>query len=91
MSQVLAHMWLDLKMKSGSDFEKKLGEFFQHQIEESYYGLEDGTENPVLKVYDVQKLHYEGRFKLSRNAVLKHGLRKTLDHIRTTGNFPPVD
>ncbi|OIW20988.1 hypothetical protein TanjilG_26782 [Lupinus angustifolius] len=97
--QVLAHMWLDSEIysvsgneaasssssssssspsasstssKKGkrSDFEKKLGEFFKHQIEadsSSAYG--DG-------------------FRQGNQAVLKYGLRSTLDHIRMTGTFP---
>ncbi|KAL1369672.1 hypothetical protein HN51_000052 [Arachis hypogaea] len=98
--QVLAHMWLDSEIYAGSgsdsassssassssssspssstsskkgkrsDFEKKLGEFFKHQIESdrsSAYG--DG-------------------FREGNQAVLKYGLRSTLDHIRLTGSFP---
>ena len=98
--QVLAHMWLDSEMYSGSgsdipsssssassssssspastsskkgnrsDFEKKLGEFFKHQIES-----------------DSSSAYGEG-FRKGNQAVLKYGLRSTLDHIRMTGNFP---
>lgn len=99
--QVLAHMWLDSEMYSGSgndvasssssssssspsssststsskkgkrsDFEKKLGEFFKHQIEE-----------------DTSPAYGEG-FRIGNQAVLKYGLRRTLDHIRMTGSFP---
>ncbi|CAL2264637.1 unnamed protein product [Prunus armeniaca] len=70
-SQVLAHMWLDVEMNSGSDFEKKLGEYLQYRIEKS----SDCGEG----------------FSLGKKAVLKHGLRKTLHHIRKTGSFPPVE
>ncbi|KAF3438847.1 hypothetical protein FNV43_RR17122 [Rhamnella rubrinervis] len=99
--QVLAHMWLDSEIYSGSgnevasssssssssspsssststsskkgkrsDFEKKLGEFFKHQIEE-----------------DTSSAYGEG-FRIGNQAVLKYGLRRTLDHIRLTGSFP---
>ncbi|KAI4327538.1 hypothetical protein L6164_019987 [Bauhinia variegata] len=96
--QVLAHMWLDSEMYSGSgndgassssssssspsssatsskkgkrsDFEKKLGEFFKHQIEA-----------------DTSSAYGDG-FRLGNQAVLKYGLRSTLDHIRLTGSFP---
>lgn len=93
--QVLAHMWLDSEMYSGSggdipssssssstpastsskkgqtsDFEKKLGEFFKHQIES-----------------DSSSAYGEG-FRKGNEAVLKYGLRRTLDHIRLTGTFP---
>ncbi|CAB4282704.1 unnamed protein product [Prunus armeniaca] len=80
MSQVLAHMWLEFEMNSGFDIEKKLGEFFRHQIEE-----------PVFYEDVIQNLNYMKGFSLCRKAVLRHGLRQTLDHIRTTGSFPPVD
>ncbi|KAF5451396.1 hypothetical protein F2P56_026508 [Juglans regia] len=98
--QVLAHMWLDSEIysvsgsdvasssssspssssssssntssKKGkrSDFEKKLGEFFKHQIES-----------------DTSSAYGDG-FRLGNQAVLKYGLKRTLDHIRMTGSFP---
>lgn len=99
--QVLAHMWLDSEIIAGSGintastsssssstsssssssstsskkgnrslFEKKLGEFFKHQIES------DTSES------------YGDGFREGNKAVLKYGLKSTLDHIRLTGNFP---
>ncbi|GFS35785.1 nucleotide-diphospho-sugar transferases superfamily protein [Actinidia rufa] len=100
--QVLAHMWLDSEIVAGSDhtvgstslsspsssssssssgstsskkgkrsqFEKKLGEFFKHQIES-----------------DTSAAYGEG-FRAGNQAVIKYGLRRTLDHIRLTGSFP---
>ena len=97
--QVLAHMWLDSEIIAGSgsnvastssssssaspssssnfskkgkrsQFEKKLGEFFKHQIE------------PDTSVA------YGDGFREGNKAVLKYGLRRTLDHIRLTGCFP---
>ena len=93
--QVLAHMWLDSEIYSSSggegassssspslssspsskkgprsDFEKKLGEFFKHQIES-----------------DTSPAYGEG-FRIGNKAVLKYGLRTTLDHIQMTGTFP---
>ncbi|KAL9357058.1 hypothetical protein Peur_050311 [Populus x canadensis] len=96
--QVLAHMWLDAEIYSSSggegasssssssppssssstsskkgprsDFEKKLGEFFKHQIES-----------------DTSPAYGEG-FRIGNQAVLKYGLRRTLDHIQMTGTFP---
>ncbi|KAJ8770659.1 hypothetical protein K2173_021306 [Erythroxylum novogranatense] len=92
--QVLAHMWLEAEIYSSSgsdvassslppsssstsskkgkrsDFEKKFGEFFQHQIES------DGSSA------------YGDGFRQANQAVLKYGLRTTLDHIRMTGTFP---
>ncbi|KAL7135576.1 hypothetical protein ABFS83_11G107000 [Erythranthe nasuta] len=53
-----------------SDFEKKLGEYFKHQIES-----------------DTSTAYGDG-FREGNQAVLKFGLRRTLDHIRFTGCFP---
>lgn len=92
--QVLAHMWLDSEITAGSvsnvassssgassstspfkkgtrsQFERKLGEFFKHQIES-----------------DTSSAYGDG-FRDGNEAVLKYGLRRTLDHIRYTGSFP---
>ncbi|KAK4367681.1 hypothetical protein RND71_011473 [Anisodus tanguticus] len=97
--QVLAHMWLDSEIIAGSsssstsasssassssssspststkkgkrsDFEKKLGEFFKHQIES-----------------DTSAAYGDG-FREGNKAVLKYGLKTTLDHIQLTGTFP---
>lgn len=100
--QVLAHMWLDSEIYSGSgsdiassssststptpsssspnstsskkgaksQFEKKLGEFFKHQIES-----------------DSSSAYGDG-FREGNKAVLKYGLKSTLDHIRLTGSYP---
>ncbi|XP_051120139.1 protein DA1-related 1 [Andrographis paniculata] len=53
-----------------SDFEKKLGEFFKHQIES-----------------DTSSAYGDG-FREGNKAVLKYGLKSTLDHIQLTGTFP---
>ncbi|KAL7141259.1 hypothetical protein ABFS83_08G041600 [Erythranthe nasuta] len=100
--QVLAHMWLDSEILAGSgsssssnvtsastsssssssslpgsskkgkrsEFEKKLGDYFKHQIES-----------------DTSAAYGDG-FREGNKAVLKYGLRSTLDHIRLTGTFP---
>ncbi|KAL0726233.1 hypothetical protein Bca4012_022326 [Brassica carinata] len=97
--QVLAHMWLESETYAGStlidiasssssssssaavaiasskkgersEFEKKLGEFFKHQIES-----------------DSSSAYGDG-FRQGNQAVLTHGLKRTLDHIRLTGTFP---
>ena len=53
-----------------SQVEKKLGDFFMHQI-----------------AHDATPAYGEG-FRSANAAVSKYGLRRTLDHIRLTGNFP---
>ncbi|OAY69340.1 protein DA1-related 1-like [Ananas comosus] len=97
--QVLAHMWLDSELMSGSgsntasasssssssssssgptsskkgmrsQFERKLGDFFKHQIES-----------------DTSSAYGDG-FRAGNVSVLRYGLRRTLDHIKMTGSFP---
>lgn len=92
--QVLAHLWLESEITSGSasmattlaassssstssskkgaktEFEKRLGEFFKHQIE---------TDSSVA---------YGDGFRAGMRAVERYGLRSTLDHIKLTGSFP---
>lgn len=95
--QVLSYMWLESEVVPGSTsmpsssshapsssssaypsskkvatstIEKKLGEFFMHQI-----------------AHDISPAYGEG-FRSANAAVNKYGLRRTLDHIRYTGNFP---
>ncbi|CAM8921866.1 unnamed protein product [Rhodiola kirilowii] len=97
--QVLAHMWLDSEIYAGSgsssnaasssssaappppppphskkglrsQCEKKLGDFFKHQIET-----------------DASPAYGDG-FRVGNQAVLKYGLKPTLDHMLMTGSFP---
>ncbi|URE22689.1 T-complex protein 1 subunit [Musa troglodytarum] len=90
--QVLAHMWLDSEIISGSgnnvastssssasttpkkgsrsQFERKLGDFFKHQIE--------SDKSPA----------YGDGFRAGNRAVLQYGLQRTLNHIKLTGTFP---
>lgn len=93
--QVLSHMWLESEVMAGSgssshgastssgisssssskkgvrsQFEKKLGEFFMHQI-----------------AMDSSPAYGDG-FRAGHAAMLQYGLKRTLDHIRMTGNFP---
>ncbi|XP_074275249.1 protein DA1-related 1-like isoform X2 [Silene latifolia] len=102
--QVLAHMWLESEIMAGStsssgntsttpstsssdsgsssstnnsskkgkksQFERKLGEFFMHQIESD------------------SSIAYGEGFRAGNQAVIKYGLRRTLDHMQLTGDFP---
>ncbi|KAL0924963.1 hypothetical protein M5K25_005824 [Dendrobium thyrsiflorum] len=90
--QVLAHMWLDSEIMSGSgsfgastssassssattkkgwrsQSERKLGDFFKHQIESD------------------TSLAYGDGFRAGNRAVLQYGLRCTLEHILSKINF----
>eukprot|EP00262_Sarcandra_glabra_P011782 TRINITY_DN2901_c0_g1_i2.p1 TRINITY_DN2901_c0_g1~~TRINITY_DN2901_c0_g1_i2.p1 ORF type:complete len:491 (-),score=55.62 TRINITY_DN2901_c0_g1_i2:222-1694(-) len=92
--QVLAHMWLDSEIMSGSGthvastssssaastssskkgtrshFEKKLGDFFKHQIES-----------------DTSSAYGDG-FRAGQQAMLQYDLPHILNHISMTGCFP---
>ncbi|KAG0466173.1 hypothetical protein HPP92_017753 [Vanilla planifolia] len=89
--QVLAHMWLDSEIMSGSgsniasssssssgpskkgarsQFERKLGDFFKHQIE--------SDSSPA----------YGDGFRSRQRGCAQIWSRSTLDHIRFTGSFP---
>lgn len=85
--QVVAHMWLESEVTAGagpssssstskqhkgpkSSVEKKLGEFFLHQI-----------------AMDSSPVYGDG-FRAGHASMLQFGLRRTLEHIRMTGNFP---
>lgn len=91
--QVVAHMWLDSEIMSGSgssvastssassssattkkgwrsQSERKLGDFFKHQIES-----------------DTSQAYGDG-FRAGNRAVLQYGLRCTLEHVKFTGTFP---
>lgn len=91
--QVMAHLWLDSEIMSGSgsnvastssssssttsskkgnrsQFERKLGDFFKHQIES-----------------DTSSAYGDG-FRAGNQAVTLYGLKSTLDHIKLTGSFP---
>ncbi|XP_020591089.1 protein DA1-related 1-like isoform X2 [Phalaenopsis equestris] len=92
--QVLAHMWLDSEIMSGtgssftssssasssssaatkkgrrSQSERKLGDFFKHQIESD------------------TSVAYGDGFRAGNRAVLQYGLICTLEHVKFTGSFP---
>ncbi|KAM1348235.1 hypothetical protein FF1_002512 [Malus domestica] len=72
--QVLAHTWLDSETSSGSS--STMSNEGKKLGEFFKYSIETNT-----------TIYGQG-FRAGNQAVLKHGLRRTLDHIRTTGAFP---
>ncbi|KMZ59241.1 LIM domain-binding protein 3 [Zostera marina] len=79
--QVVGHMWLENKVMFGfgstsssssaiSGMDRKLGEFFKHQIE-----------------VDPSPVYGDG-FRAGKRAVVKYGLRQTLEHMGLNGTFP---
>ncbi|KAL6546113.1 hypothetical protein OROGR_009987 [Orobanche gracilis] len=76
-------MWLESEMGGGSDnnvsskkgklsqFERKLGEFYQLEMEKRPCGV------------------YGSGFREANEAMVKYGLKSSLDYIRLTGRFPP--
>jgi len=74
-------MWLENKVMFGfgstsssssaiSGMDRKLGEFFKHQIE-----------------VDPSPVYGDG-FRAGKRAVVKYGLRQTLEHMGLNGTFP---
>lgn len=89
---MLAHMWLDSEIYSGSgndgassssassstSSKKGKRSDFEKKLGEFFkYQIESDTSSA-----------YGDGFRLGEKAVLKYGLRRTLDHIRITGTFP---
>ncbi|XP_071733249.1 protein DA1-related 1-like isoform X2 [Rutidosis leptorrhynchoides] len=80
--QVLGHMWLTTQIASisgqaTSSRQSKRSPFEKKLSEVFKHQIESDTS----KVYGLG-------FRAANQAVLKHGLQKTLYHIRQTGNFP---
>ncbi|CAN1257313.1 Protein DA1-related 2 [Linum perenne] len=77
--QVLSYMWLESEVFSSYSSSKK--------------GGRSEVENKLGEFFMHQIAHdaspaYGGGFRSANKAVNKYGLRRTLDHIRLTGNFP---
>ncbi|KAL2498341.1 Protein DA1 [Abeliophyllum distichum] len=74
--QVLAHMWLENQFIYVSD--SSVNPTFQKKLMEYYmYNIETHT-SPT----------YGDGYRAGKEAVIKHGLHNTLQHIWTTRNFP---
>lgn len=90
--QVIAHMWLEAELTSGS------GSNVASTSSSSDSGTsKKGTRSPFERKLgaffkhqvetDMSPVYGDG-FRAGQQAVQKYGLRRTLDHIRMTGTFP---
>ncbi|XP_071706314.1 protein DA1-related 1-like [Rutidosis leptorrhynchoides] len=77
MCQVLAHMWLTSQINSTSSTHWKRYPFEKKIADFFKYEIESRTDEV-----------YGDGFRAANQVVLKHGLQKTLHHIRLTGKFP---
>lgn len=89
--QVLAHMWLDTKLKSGSGsnvastsssastaLKRGIGSQYEMKLGEFFKHQIKSDISPV----------YGDGYRAGQQAVHKYGLQSTLEHIRMTGTFP---
>ncbi|XP_009364310.2 protein DA1-like isoform X2 [Pyrus x bretschneideri] len=90
--QVLAHMWLEAELMSGSG-----GNAASTSSSSSSRTSKKGTKSPFESKLGGFFLHqletdmspvYGDGFRAGQQAVQKYGLRSTLEHIRMTGLFP---
>lgn len=98
--QVLAHMWLDSEIYSGSGTEEASSSSSSSSSStssppssSSKKGKRSDFEKELGKFFKHQiesdsSSAYGDGFREGNQAVLKFGLRRTLDHIRITGSFP---
>ncbi|GAA0178601.1 actin or actin-binding cytoskeletal protein [Lithospermum erythrorhizon] len=94
--QVLSNMWLETEvmpnLKDGPST-SMASSSSSSAWQTSKKGAKSGVENKLGEFFMHQIEHdaspaYGGGFRAANAAVNKYGLRRTLDHIRYTGNFP---
>ncbi|XP_073010810.1 protein DA1-related 1-like [Typha latifolia] len=91
--QVLAHMWLDSEIVSGSASNIASTSSSSSASTSSKKGAKSQLETKLGEFFKYQiEAHpsstYGDGFRAGNQAVLKYGLRNTLIHIKMTGNFP---
>lgn len=100
--QVLAHMWLDSEIyaasgsevaSSSSSSDSSSSSSPPSSSSSSKKGKRSDFEKELGKFFRHQiesdsSSAYGDGFREGNQAVLKYGLRRTLDHIRMTGSFP---
>ncbi|KAF6176024.1 hypothetical protein GIB67_032647 [Kingdonia uniflora] len=91
--QMLSYMWLESEVMPGST---SMPSSSTASSSSSSSSKKDGKSNTEKKLgeffmhliaHDTSAAYGEG-FRAANTAVNKYGLRRTLDHIRLTGNFP---
>lgn len=92
--QVLAHMWLDSEIIAGSSTTTAASSSSSTPAPvSSKKGKRSDFEKQLGEFFKHQiesdtSAAYGDGFREGNKAVLKYGLRSTLDHIRLTGRFP---
>ncbi|XP_024029238.1 protein DA1-related 2 isoform X2 [Morus notabilis] len=91
--QVLSHMWLESEVMPGSRGMPSTSAASSSSSSSSKKGGRSNAENKLGEFFMHQIANdaspaYGGGFRAANAAVNKYGLRRTLDHIRLTGNFP---
>ncbi|KAK8475839.1 hypothetical protein V6N13_122049 [Hibiscus sabdariffa] len=90
--QVLSYMWLESEVLPGSSSRASTSAASSSSSSSKKAG-KSNVENKLGEFFIHQIAHdaspaYGGGFRAANAAVNKYGLRRTLDHIRLTGNFP---
>ncbi|GLJ23031.1 hypothetical protein SUGI_0434630 [Cryptomeria japonica] len=91
--QVLAHMWLEAEVVAGSSRNGASSSSGSSSSSSSKKGVRSAFEKKLGDYFvyqiamDPSPAYGEG-FRAGYAAMLQYGLRRTLDHIRLTGNFP---
>jgi len=94
--QVLSHMWLESEVVPGTGSLPSSSNDVSSSSSSAPYSKKAGTSDIEKKlgrffmhqiVHDTSPAYGEG-FRTAYAAVNRYGLRRTLDHIRLTGNVP---
>ncbi|XVF83781.1 hypothetical protein PTKIN_Ptkin16aG0520100 [Pterospermum kingtungense] len=91
--QVLSYMWLESEVLPGSSNRASTSAASSSSSSSSKKGGKSEVENKLGEFFMNQIVNdaspaYGGGFRAANAAVNKYGLRRTLDHILLTGNFP---
>ncbi|XP_009797651.1 protein DA1-related 2-like isoform X1 [Nicotiana sylvestris] len=91
--QMLSYMWLESEVMPVSRDMPSTSTASSSSLSSSKKGVKSGVENKLGEFFMHQIAHdtspaYGGGFRAANEAVNKYGLRRTLDHIYLTGNFP---
>ncbi|XP_042009111.1 protein DA1-related 1-like [Salvia splendens] len=91
---VLSHMWLDSEINAGSGSNAASASTSAASSSGSSKKGKRSEFEKKLGQYFIQRIEsgssavYGHSFREANKAVLRYGLRRTLDHIRLTGRFP---
>jgi hypothetical protein len=91
--QMLSYMWLESEVMPGFKSMPSTSAPSSSSSSSSKKGQKSDVENKLGEFFMHQIANdtspaYGGGFRAANAAVNRYGLRRTLDHIRLTGNFP---